>query len=899
MHPAMDRLVKTCFRAVSYYPEYAVLIYFMVSFLTTGISLHFGMSIVSTDPQEGFETRGTQMSKERALLQLLDEKSKTRISTRTKRESGDGSGGLDYNDYGNQPIGISDITSGCEQYYALGRFFPTNLVDLMAKAIFEVDSFDILFTLETLKKLCKLDGFIRDVNGRFGKKTELPFTFNLPHYTLCMNSSYTKNCEDLRQPDIDKFKKQVIECENNDDKTSICQSNLGLQLRNYILEKDISIHKSPIYIAAILNIPISSGYDLEYYSHIYSTLSEEYKGGAVTLKGLELNIKTQFFQRDLLFDCILATIAVIVVFLGVLLHTWNAILTVTSFVGMVLSIGIGFCVYFLIFQINFFPFLNLLVFVISIVIGVDDLFLLLTHYRHYKRFFDKKEAMFCALEHCGKGMFVTSVTTAAAFISNVQSDILILRCFGIFASLTIMTNYLFAVTGLPALILLTDRKNCASYKLLSLFYRLLPFKKIKLFFIYRFPQFVFDVKNQIVMVGVLSFVMSILITLHYPGVQLPQNNPMQLLRPHHPFEWYSEHSNSMFNFTYQGNRKMNMYFVWGLEPAIDVPLMDPRKFGDLRIDKTFKIQTSNDVQSFKQTLKYLKTKLHQPKNSFDLPLWIEEFKDFVDEQKEPFHFEEFIKKFVNYIPTFKFPDDFTMTVKDGPLFDMDDNFIGYFLIIPTYHDLGFDYKNINQFMITLDQVKTALQNSNHSYNQPVISPISFVSKMADLMDIMLPNTLISVLISVLISMIVIFLTTWDFDLSILSIMTITITVMQIIAIIILLGWKINVVEAVIIVITIGLSFDYTLHLAVCFKSTPKYLCLLERVVKSMETIFSPICLSALTSAMAGLVLFWSRTQPFFEIGVFMFTMASISFLGAISFFVALIFCWPFYTKRSV
>lgn len=38
------------------------------------------------------------------------------------------------------------------------------------------------------------------------------------------------------------------------------------------------------------------------------------------------------------------------------------------------------------------------------------------------------------------------------------------------------------------------------------------------------------------------------------------------------------------------------------------------------------------------------------------------------------------------------------------------------------------------------------------------------------------------------------------------------------------------VEAVISVITIGLSFDYTLHLAVTFKTTPRYLNVTERIM---------------------------------------------------------------------
>jgi predicted RND superfamily exporter protein len=52
----------------------------------------------------------------------------------------------------------------------------------------------------------------------------------------------------------------------------------------------------------------------------------------------------------------------------------------------------------------------------------------------------------------------------------------------------------------------------------------------------------------------------------------------------------------------------------------------------------------------------------------------------------------------------------------------------------------------------------------------------------------------------------------------------------IISIVLWLGWYINVVEATIVIITIGLSFDYTLHMAVAFKLTPHHLSRVERMM---------------------------------------------------------------------
>jgi predicted RND superfamily exporter protein len=55
-------------------------------------------------------------------------------------------------------------------------------------------------------------------------------------------------------------------------------------------------------------------------------------------------------------------------------------------------------------------------------------------------------------------------------------------------------------------------------------------------------------------------------------------------------------------------------------------------------------------------------------------------------------------------------------------------------------------------------------------------------------------------------------------------------------------------------------------------------------------------LAALTNAAGGSVLIWSKTQPFYEIGVFLLTMAGISYAAAILLFPALVFC--FYEFKS-
>lgn len=62
------------------------------------------------------------------------------------------------------------------------------------------------------------------------------------------------------------------------------------------------------------------------------------------------------------------------------------------------------------------------------------------------------------LSHAAVSMFVTSLTTAAAFYTNLSSQIIAVKCFGLFAGTTILTNYLLVITWLPACVVLAEKR---------------------------------------------------------------------------------------------------------------------------------------------------------------------------------------------------------------------------------------------------------------------------------------------------------------------------------------------------------------------------------------------------------------------------------------------------------
>lgn len=114
----------------------------------------------------------------------------------------------------------------------------------------------------------------------------------------------------------------------------------------------------------------------------------------------------------------------------------------------------------------------------------------------------------------------------------------VFRCFGLFASLTIATNFIFAITGMPSLILLIDSRKRNS---------MMPFKWTRCtksfsiafqnFIVYTLPRMVNNFKITILIGSGCLFAFALYSMIINPGIRLPDNNPLQLLRSAQPFEF--------------------------------------------------------------------------------------------------------------------------------------------------------------------------------------------------------------------------------------------------------------------------------------------------------------------------------------------------------------------------
>jgi predicted RND superfamily exporter protein len=104
---------------------------------------------------------------------------------------------------------------------------------------------------------------------------------------------------------------------------------------------------------------------------------------------------------------------------------------------------------------------------------------------------------------------------------------------------------------------------------------------------------------------------------------------------------------------------------------------------------------------------------------------------------------------------------------------------------------------------------------------------------------------------------------------------------------VLFGWVIGMLEAIILVLIVGLSFDYTLHYGAAIPNNKD--CAKHRIEIAVRRATRPVTMAAASSFGAGLVLFSSQTHAFFQVSVFLLISTAYSLLFATLFFVPLLY----------
>ncbi|XP_018405326.1 PREDICTED: protein dispatched homolog 1 [Cyphomyrmex costatus] len=728
--------------------------------------------------------------------------------------------------------------------------------------------------------------------------------------------------------------------------TECYMRNAAYHLLHYLLDvnfipskTDPNSKQNSTLHSAMLFLPIAaSSATLDFYKAIDSN---DLIYGNFRVQGIQLGLKSTLFDRDILSDSSLVLAGFIFVTFCIWAYTGSIVLTVATIFAVVFSLGISYATYTLVLHIQFFPFMNLLAIVVAVGIGADDAFIYCKLYESRKQHKLSDDGLVYlvqeTMKHAFPAMFVTSLTTAVAFFASIVSNVTAVNCFSLFAGMTVIANFFLMITWLPACVIVSEHCNLSTLSPVNFITRKIirPLRSLGDKVTVGFTTFLTGLVLRLRWFWLLSLGITALaccsVVFHYPGLQLPDYMDFQLFHNTHPFEQYDLVYSRKFWFErYEmvgGDAEvLPLRFVWGINPVDNGDYLDPRKRGTPDWDDTFDVSHPKSqlwLDQFCRNLRrqsfYRSTTGPLLSNCFieTLRLWMNRHcKDAIDSQIEYmpccngsiFPFKPSVLQQCAAEASDKIHHTPHLWFRNGPL-SAGPKFVKEPLLpaqatnntLPikvtpkikaliveydsTYaYSLSFENmdKFFNEASITFlvenwmqHQLRTAPRGMRRGW---FISHLEFY----ELQRTLYRGTLCAMGVSLILALIVLALVTLNPLISLYAILTIGAVIVVTVAILILLGWRLNVLESVAVSTAIGLAVDFSLHYAVSYRA-----CISEektdRVKTALQQMGGPTLMAAITSGAAGALMLPSHVLAYIQIGLFLVLVMGVSWIYATFF----------------
>ncbi|CAH0407898.1 unnamed protein product [Chilo suppressalis] len=657
------------------------------------------------------------------------------------------------------------------------------------------------------------------------------------------------------------------------------------------------------------------------------------------IPALDFGIKNALFDEWLIQDTWLIGLGGIFVFLGVWFYTKSLILTLLLFTAIAYSLGIAYFLYVYVFNLEFFPFMNLLVIVVVIGIGADDAFLYVKVWNtvskqlirdnivtqdnclnDIKNVSSAGETILVqileeTLKHSVVTMFITTITTAVAFYASYVSYIPAINCFSVFAGTAVLVNFLLMITWLPVSVYIIDVKMCTSkVKVFDVLNKTLSEMWEDIIVVLNRFIVTCVIKLHIVYVIVLGAIGigSIIVVFYSPGLKLPESKEFQLFHTSHPMEQYEMKYRDNFLFERFGKdigtgSKMPLRWIWGVKAIDNGNHMNPYSTGHLIFDDGFSI---SNPESQSWLLKFCMRLKAQPFYQQTLgPLlpncFIESFKMYMDRsciddidkinrtpccessqfpyKKEVFDFC-IIKAMESLYMT---PRELFMPGVAGPKFLRSATPPIVVAIVVEFESVvpyTMSYTTMNNFFLHVENwTQVELESA-----PPGMSRGWFLSDLQfyDLQRTLASGTVIALLLSASLGFVVLIPATLNCIVSICALTAMIFSSTVTISILVLNDWKLNVLESVAISTSAGLAVDFSLHYALSYTNASGSKT--ARVKYALSASAGPTAAAALTTGFAGIFLLRSNLLPYSQIGIFLALIMSVSWIYATFFLCSLL-----------
>ncbi|XP_044742091.1 protein dispatched [Chrysoperla carnea] len=923
-------------RIISHHPYIIAFTSFLFSLYCVYSSIYVIPVPNFSDPQLGFETRGTTLSNRYVTwTNLLKElKPSGLLKQFPKINQQIIPNALNRNTKNRNKRNLRQ-----EKPYFCGNPGPD-----YSKFIVKSSTNSNIFNFKNVQWLCKLQTLIMENNvtktvceTRSRNDFECCRPWSIDNYVALFNNR--SSCSDIMPRDIKNITNMLKKCQKYVHKKHLrphcyesrkcesfiphecIQNNIAFNIFFYLMDKQfLQGNDRTNYIdftSIYLPIAKSEGvldffYDLKNRGFQYFDKLE--------IVAIDFGLKDKLFDESVLNDIKYVIGGVIFVLASIWLYTESLCITVIVIYSIIASLSIAYYIYHEIFLLSFFPFMNILAVVVSIGIGADDAFVFCKFWNAPEYIHISIECkLFRTFQHAIVSIFLTSLTTAIAFYSSMFSSITAIRLFSIFSGTIVVVNFLIMITFFPACVVILQQ-----FKLICNHNRYVNLHKkfIRFYHWHQIYQNCYTNFEQLIVLCIMKlrwFWFTILTLLaayasfviwFYGDQYLPNQRDFQWFRNSHIFEQYDFNYKDRFlsEMELMDVYKMPIRFVWGLHPNDNGNYMDPYSLGHLSFDETFDVSHPNSQEwllNFCKSLKAQPFYLYETGPQF-LNCFLEGFIKWMKrrctdpiektdltpccrEETFPFKRSIFNKCIIDYMDELsQTPSTYFAPNDAGPKF-IKSSIAVLIVEFSSNYSYTYSYYEMHQFISSVEkwmqeQLTTAPSTMKNGW---FVTDYDFY----DLQKSLVNDTYIAMIFSLAFSFIILIVVTGNYLVSIFASFTVLVILQLIIATLILLGWRLNILESIALTSSIGLTVDFSLHYSIGFVLNNKKYTNTDRYKSTKFTLFQmvgPTTMACLTTAFAGLFMLPSQIQPYIQIGTFLIVAMLFSWIYSTFYFCSLL-----------
>jgi len=697
-------------------------------------------------------------------------------------------------------------------------------------------------------------------------------------------------------------------------------------------------------------LPIAKSSSLMKYYHTLS--KHNFKTPFAHVKAMDLGLKNSMFEYLISKDINLFVITLVAILLVISIYTWSLILSLVLLLIICLSLCLSYTAYELILNIPTFPFMNLLAIVISFGICSDNAMLFCKHWTldetsssvtsdensHNKPSQKEHANLNRMLRRAVLSTLIATSATACSFVISAISKVIAVRCFCIFATLSVITNYLLIVLMLPPALILDSRLSNVSLGFISdkgpNFVWIIESTqylrdKLLVFGTMIHKVWIFDLVTKYKLYLIIMFMAvlscSSLLVFYHPTLQPADEDEIQLLASRHVFEQYNKNLRMQFAFErfkvsdtasvftgspYESPNTLPIRIVFGIIPIDNGNHLDPEDRGAITFDPRFDLAEPNaQIWIIDFCHKLRQQRFVHLSSTPDLSnCFIETFKSWMETRscrdpifadldrspccqssEFPYSRSTFNRCIGEAINIMRKTPQFNPNLNAGVRFFRDSQRIAALVIEYQSNRLFSEsYSKMEKFFNDIDEwIGWQINNTA----PPSLKSGWFISSNLELLALQTEleqSTMISILLEVVFAMVALMVSTRDLILTFAGTLTIGTIIIVTVAILIALKWTLGVAESILVSLTIGLSVDFALHYSVAFSENRGPNTNHGIIGRILHEVGSPIALATITTSLAGFVIIWSDILAYQELGVFLITIAITSWITSTFFLLPML-----------